>query len=80
METKLTLKLNKSIIEEAKKYAKDKNTSLSKMIETYLKTVTKSPKQEIEISTLVKSLTGIIHLDEDDYKESHIKHLEKKYS
>ncbi|MBU0695369.1 MAG: hypothetical protein KKE39_02425 [Bacteroidetes bacterium] len=80
METKLTLKLNKSIIEDAKKYAKVKNTSLSKMIETYLKTVTKSPKQEIEISPLVKSLTGIINLDEVDYKESHINHLEKKYS
>lgn len=36
MDTKLTLKLDNSIIEHAKRYAKDKNTSLSKLIESYL--------------------------------------------
>jgi hypothetical protein len=36
MDSKLTLKLDNSIIEQAKNYAKDKNTSLSKLIESYL--------------------------------------------
>jgi hypothetical protein len=36
MDTKLTLKLNGDIIEQAKTYAKKKNTSLSKLIESYL--------------------------------------------
>jgi predicted HicB family RNase H-like nuclease len=36
MDTKLTLKLDHAIIEQAKLYAKKKNTSLSKLIESYL--------------------------------------------
>lgn len=80
METKLTLKLNKSIIEEAKKYSKDKNVSLSKMIENYLKTVTKNQSEVKEPSPLVKSLTGIITLDSDDDKKDYINYLDRKYS
>ena len=38
MDTKLTLKLDREIIEEAKKYAREKNISLSKLIESYLET------------------------------------------
>tara|TARA_R110002050_G_scaffold145_4_gene998 strand:- start:1548 stop:1688 length:141 start_codon:yes stop_codon:yes gene_type:complete len=33
MNTKLALKIHKSAIEKAKKYAREKDTSLSKMIE-----------------------------------------------
>lgn len=36
MDAKLTLKLDSTIIEQAKIYAKDKNTSVSKLIESYL--------------------------------------------
>ncbi len=35
METKLTLSLDKEIIEQAKKYAKQQKTSLSNMVENY---------------------------------------------
>ncbi|WP_371068089.1 DUF6364 family protein, partial [Salmonella enterica] len=35
MDTKLTLRLNADIIKHAKTYAKEKNTSLSKLIESY---------------------------------------------
>jgi hypothetical protein len=35
METKLTLSLDKEIIEQAKKYAKQQKTSLSKIVENY---------------------------------------------
>jgi predicted HicB family RNase H-like nuclease len=37
MEAKLTLKLDKDIIDEAKKYALKKNISLSRMVERYFK-------------------------------------------
>lgn len=64
MDTKLTLKLNKSIIEKAKEYAALHNVSLSRMIESYLQSlVDKETKQEgkiIEISPFVKSMaTGV---------------------
>ena len=41
MNTKLTLTLEKEIIQKAKKYAKDKNRSLSDIIENYLKILNK---------------------------------------
>jgi len=37
METKLTLKLDKSIIQSAKKYAKNNDKSLSKLVEDYFR-------------------------------------------
>ncbi len=80
MDTKLTLKLDSDIIEKAKEYAKDTNTSLSKLIENYLEAVTSSKYPKTKINPIVKSLTGVITLDEKkDYKEAYTKYLIKKY-
>lgn len=79
MNTKLTLKLDKHIIENAKKYAKEKKISLSKMIESYLQSITKENEEEIEITPFVKSLSGVIKLSDDDYKKEYSDYLNKKY-
>ena len=81
MNTKLTLNLNKSIIENAKNYAKENSVSLSKLIENYLNSLTKKQEKEIKVSPLVESLTGIIPTqtekkNDDEYYE----YLNKKYS
>lgn len=47
MNTKLTLNLNKNVIEQAKNYAKDNRVSLSKLIENYLNSLTKKIKKKI---------------------------------
>ena len=83
METRLTLKLNESVIEKAKEYAKMHNISLSKMVEQYLSSIVVksevSPK-EIELTPLVKELSGVIKIPADyNYKEDYIDYLEKKY-
>jgi hypothetical protein len=80
MDTKLTLKLDNSIIEKAKNYAKKKNTSLSKLIESYLgKLVT--PNDTHEVTPLVKSLSGAIDLPKNfDTKKEYKKHLSNKYT
>jgi hypothetical protein len=80
MDTKLTLRLDNSIIEKAKKYAKNKNTSLSKLIESYLgKLVT--PNDTNEVTPLVKSLSGVIDLPKNfDTKKEYKKHLSNKYT
>ena len=49
MGTKLTLRLNDNVIERAKIYARNHKVSLSKMIESYLDSVTK-PKDEKNIN------------------------------
>ena len=79
MNTKLTLNLDKSIIEEAKSYAKKDNVSLSKLIENYLNSLTKTSKEGIKVSPLVESLTGIISSDIDERK-SYRDYLSEKYS
>ena len=79
MDTKLTLKLDKLIIESAKEYAKEKNISLSKMIENYLQAITNKRNKEIEISPLVQSLIGVVGQQDDNYKKDYTDYLSKKY-
>lgn len=81
MNTKLTIKLDDDVISRAKRYAKHRKTSLSKMIESYLDSVTKPNSKKIEITPLVKSLSGVITLTDDyDYKKDYADHLTSKYS
>lgn len=85
MDAKLTLKLDKNVIEKAKIYAAEHKHSLSFMVENYLKAVTsmekKETNKEIKISEFVKSI-GIdgVNLPEDfDYKKEIQEILCKKY-
>lgn len=80
MDSKLTLKLNESVIEQAKQYAKEHNISLSRMIENYLQALTDKRNKEIKISPLVKSLTGVIEFDEKDDRKDYTDFLHQKYS
>lgn len=78
--TKLTLSLNKTIIEDAKVYAKSKNISLSQLIETYLHKVTSNEKIESDPTPIVDQLSGVISLSEEmDYKEIVTDYLIEKY-
>ncbi len=80
METKLTLRLDKNIIERAKDYAQKHNISLSKMVESYLDSLTRKRKEDIEITPLVESLSGVITLPRDyDYKKEYTNYLNGKY-
>lgn len=55
---KLTLRLDADVIERGKKYAREQGTSLSKMVERFLKDVTPVPPPEKEyyISDEVRAL------------------------
>ena len=80
MDKKLTLSLDKSIIESAKDYAKSNDISLSKLIESYLTTLIKRKKSSTEITPLVESLSGVISLDKDfDIKDAYADYLIEKY-
>jgi hypothetical protein len=80
METKLTLRMRKSVIEKAKKYAHDQRISLSRMIEIYLESVTASREKEVGTTPLVESLSGVIELESDfDYKKEYSNYLTEKY-
>lgn len=81
MNAKLTLTIEQSVIDNAKKYAKDKGKSLSGIVENYLKVITKEDVvPEIEITPVVKSLKGSFKATSDlDYKNELVKSISKKY-
>jgi macrodomain Ter protein organizer (MatP/YcbG family) len=80
MDAKLTLKLEQSVIEKAKDYAKRQKTSLSRLIENYLLDVTDEENAQEKITPLVRSLSGIIDLPDDyDHKKDYADYLAKKY-
>lgn len=80
MDKKLTLSLDQSTIERAKKYARSNNISISKLIEAYLNRLTSTKRESTEITPLVQSLSGVINIDKDfDYKRDYSAFLVNKY-
>ena len=62
MNTKLTLTIEKEVIETAKEYAKERGQSLSEMVENYFKLVTGERRQikPEQLSPRIQRLRGII--------------------
>lgn len=84
MDSKLTLKLDKHVIDKAKEYAALHKKSLSRMIESYLKSLVdkESPDsdEEIEVSPFVKGMASGVKIPADfDYKKECGDYLSKKY-
>ncbi len=80
MNTKLTLKLNQAIIEQAKEYASNKKMSLSKIVEIYLQSLVSKKTDDFEISPFVKSIATGTELPNDlDYKSEYSDFLMEKY-
>ncbi len=80
MNTKLTLSLDKEIIERAKLYAREHNVSLSSLVENLLlKVISEYKERNSHKGSIVKELSGIVNLGEVDYKADHTKYLEEKY-
>lgn len=81
MNTKLTLTIEQSIIEKAKKYASGKGRSLSNIVENYLKAITKEDNIEsTDLTPIVKSLKGTFKAPKNiDYKKELSKRLTEKY-
>lgn len=82
MNTKLTLTIEKVVINIAKAYAKDKSLSPSKMVENYFKFIAQDNLEvsEKKLSPKVRNLRGIIETDDNfDYKEILAVELSKKY-
>ena len=74
-ETKLTVRVSRTLLENAKRYASKNHTTLTDLIEAYLQRL---PAQEtVENAPLVRNLSGSLSekVSVDDYK----KHLEDKY-
>ena len=81
MQTKLTLRVEATLISAAKKYSKAHGKSLSKLFSDYLLLITSSQINEKhlrDMPPLTRSLNGILRgkkISEKDYK----KYLKDKY-
>jgi hypothetical protein len=72
---KLTLSVDSDVAARAKRYAKGRGTSVSRMVEAYLTSVMK-PEMRDEKTPILDSLAGI--LKKADIGDYH-KHVSKKY-
>ena len=77
MQSKLTLRLDDSLIKQAKVFAKQHDKSLSQVVSDYFQLLTKDVEGP-ETPAITKSLIGVLESSDvsvDDYK----RHLEEKY-
>ncbi len=84
MDAKITLKFDQQVVEDAKLYAKKQNRSLSRIIESYLQSLTNEAvnkdKTEIVISDFVKNMTSKNGVSNDlDYKKEYSNYISDKY-
>ena len=81
MTTKLTLTIDDQLVGEAKVYAKSVNRSLSDLISSYLKTLTKEEKRNFGVDTDLSELIGCIPSTQEaaSYKSLKGDYLEEKY-
>jgi hypothetical protein len=78
MQTKLTLRLEEELIEQAKKYAAHAGKSISQIVADYFKQITSLEKKPLPQSPVTNSLRGLLKgaaVDEADYR----KYLEEKH-
>ena len=75
-ETKLTVRVPRDLLENAKRYAAQNDTTLTNLIEAYLRRI--PARQSLEKAPIVRRLSGTLPQDVtiQDYK----KHLEEKYA
>lgn len=75
MKTKLTLRLDKNVIEKAKEYSARRGESVSQVVEKFFRILS---EEREEVTPTVRKLKGLLkgsNVDETDYKNF----LEEKY-
>lgn len=75
-QTKLTVRVPKAWLEDAKKYARQHNTTLTRLVSEYLRQLS-GQSDFLEDAPIVRRLTGVLSKDVsvEDYRQ----HLEEKY-
>jgi hypothetical protein len=73
--TKLTVRVPRDLLENVKRYAAENHTTLTDLIEAYLRRI--PVQQPLENAPIVRRLSGVLpeNISINDYRE----HLEDKY-
>ncbi|MCP4668170.1 MAG: antitoxin [Deltaproteobacteria bacterium] len=79
MQTKLTLRLDESLIRQAKSFARKSGKSVSQVVADYFLLLEEKPKEiDQDLTPIVRSLKGALRgaeIDVEDYR----RHLEEKH-
>lgn len=78
MLTKLTLRLDKELIEAAKHHAQNCGKSVSQMVADYFSLLGVRPSSRVKLTPKVKSLKGALKL-KDVGEEDYRRYVEEKY-
>ena len=81
MPTKLTLRINKSVIRNAKRAAHSRGVSLSRMVADYFKAVAAQEENHSPESPVLAEIAGVLSPTTDQKKllRRYRRHLEEKY-
>jgi hypothetical protein len=82
MYTKLTLSIDRAVIESAKIYAKKSKRSVSRLVEEYLSSISHANRENNNkpLGPITKELVGVIKTKKNiDYKELLTEALMEKY-
>ena len=81
MSIKLTLTRNSRVIDQAKRYAQQRKTSVSKLVENYFRSLQNtSGFNEEEMTGTVEELSGVLKGSNiENYRAEITDYLEKKY-
>jgi hypothetical protein len=76
MDTKLTVRVPRKYLDNAKRYAKAHRTTLTRLVSAYLQHIP-TEVESLDNAPVVRRLTGLLsaEVSVEDYK----KHLEEKY-
>ncbi|MBT9547135.1 MAG: hypothetical protein IV090_17215 [Candidatus Sericytochromatia bacterium] len=76
MLSKLTLSLDPTVVAQAKQYAQDSHTSLSRLVENYLRQLVSQSDNQVQAGPVLSQINGILKQAEiEDYRD----YLAKKY-
>jgi len=81
MGSKLTLRVDEKLIRDAKRIAKSRRVSLSRMVSDYFKSIAVHQKKESIESPILSEISGILPSKAENKKllKSYKKHIEDKY-
>lgn len=76
MSKKLTLRVPEELIDVAKQMARERNTSVSRMVSTFFRALQNRSWRSKELTPVLRRVTGV--MDDIEHEEYH-RHLEEKY-
>ncbi len=79
MQTKLTLRLDEDLIQQAKSYAKKRSKSVSQLVADYFASLDKKSKRSSQdLTPIVRSLKGALNGTDVDI-EDYLRHREDRH-